>query len=57
MLEKVFSRIMQHDIRLETLEFNAESITNPSLNERLFDIKLRLDKIEDQLNKEIPCQN
>ncbi len=47
--EKVFIKIMQHDIRLQTLEFNSDKPVQPSASEKLLDMQLRLERLESYL--------
>lgn len=52
LLEKVFGKLMQFDMRLDTLEFNANLPVKPSISEKLLDLQLRLEKLEHVNQKE-----
>lgn len=47
--EKVFIKILQHDIRLSTLEFNSDKPVKPSSAEKLIDMQHRLERLESYL--------
>ena len=49
LIEKVFIKIMQHDVRLHTLEFNSNTPVQPSSAERLMDMQHRLERLESYL--------
>lgn len=49
LIEKVFIKIMQHDIRLQTLEFNSDTPVQPSAAEKLMDMQMRLERLESYL--------
>ena len=49
LIEKVFIKIMQHDVRLHTLEFNSNIQPQPSSMERLMDFQYRLERLESYL--------
>lgn len=49
LLERVFGRLMQFDLRLDNLEFHSGQPIKPALNETIFDLKLRIDAVENQL--------
>lgn len=46
LIEKVFSKILQLDVRLQTVEFLLNLPTDPSVNESLMDIQYRLERLE-----------
>ena len=50
--EKVFIKILQHDVRLMSLEFNSDKPVNPSAAEKLMDLQLRLERLESYLPME-----
>lgn len=45
--ERIFGKIMQLDMRLDTLEFMLDASVKPAISEKLLDFKLRLEKLED----------
>lgn len=54
MLEKIFGKIMQLDMRIDTLEFNCNLPVKPAISEKLLDMELRLQKLESLLIKDAP---
>jgi hypothetical protein len=54
LLERVFGRLMQYDLRLDNLEFHSGQPMKPVFNEVLMDIKCRLTAIEENLKIEAP---
>lgn len=51
LLEKIFSRVMQQDLRLDTLEFNSNLPVKPGISERLADLTNRIDIVETIINQ------
>lgn len=45
LLERVFGRIMQLDMRLDTLEFNSGVPVKPAISERLLALELKLNEL------------
>lgn len=47
--ERIYCRLLQFDLRLETLEFNNALPVKPSATERLMDMQHRLERLESYL--------
>lgn len=46
LLERVYAKMMEQDLRLDTLEFNLDLPCKPAISDRLADILRRLDKLD-----------
>ena len=54
LLERVFGRLMQFDLRLDNLEFHSGQPIKPALNESMMEMKLRLSALEEFTGLEKP---
>ena len=44
--ERIFKKMMEFDMRLDTLEFNCDLPVKPGISEKLMDLQLRLETLE-----------
>ena len=53
-LEKIFGKIMEINLRLDTLEFNSDHPVRPAIGEKLLTLHMRIEKLEQLL---LPKEN
>jgi hypothetical protein len=51
LLESVFKKLAEIDMRLDTLEFNSNAPTKPGISEKLSTLEYKLEHVLDFLNK------
>jgi len=53
LLEKIYGRVMQQDMRIDTLEFNSNLPVKPGISEALADLRFRVEQLENLNHKEL----
>lgn len=54
LMESVFKHLASIDMRLDTLEFNSDVNVKPAIGEKLLDMRLRLETLEEIINQPKP---
>jgi hypothetical protein len=52
LLESVFKKLAEFDMRLDTLEFNSNLPVKPGISESLADLRFRVEELENLNHKE-----